>query len=689
MSAITDAAERRPPRAAQLPAGLRRPARALKRGPLWLAGLLWPLALLGPFVPGLPRPSNGGFTWRQELAVALLLSVTFALLRRRDAAGRDTWGPCAGAPRVPAAVLAAFAAWAAASTLWATNVFAAVHYALSWVSYLLLFALLTRAYESPRVLRASLKVLGAAVLVMGAANVIGYLGSANSLLRQNGMGEPLAVSVPLFAALALCVRRRRVALLAGLTAVLAWLAVLQIAERAAFIAVCVGLLVLASAMLATPRFRPRSLGRVGLVTAGLLACLALQFVPSPFEQSAHAPVLSRLGATSAAEANTRSRFLYWGASLEMWRARPLTGVGAGGFNTAMTDARAAFASRHPDSLLTGINERYLNAGAHNEYLQVFAELGAVGLALFVAFCAALVRAAWRALRVARGPVVPGAVASLAVFAVTSGASAISFRWMGSGLMFFFAAALVARFSARPAPEATTRDAHARRRLFDAPARPAPALGLALSLLVACVMAVQAASVQLIASAESSADGARAERLYRAALAVNPLNPAAHFLYGTWLFNRGREREAVPHLRYGVARGFNTSTYYACLAAAEANSGDEAAAERTLALAVRAFPRSVFLRARHAAALARTGRPAEAELEMATALLLDSRAARGWRSLIEDDVDAAIAAGRRDPAATAMPGELRPDDAVFVVLKENERRFPEAVRSGWRALARSN
>ena len=203
------------------------------------------------------------------------------------------------------------------------------------------------------------------------------------------------------------------------------------------------------------------------------------------------------------------------------------------------------------------------------------------------------------------------------------------------------------------------------------------------------MAAQATSVQLIAAAESGADNARAERLYRAALAANPLNPAAHYRFGTWLFHLGREREAAPHLRYGVERGFNASTCYAYLAAAEANSGQEGAAEHTLASAVRAYPRSVFLRVRHAAALARAGREAEAELEMATALLLDSRTARGWRKLIDDDIDAAVAAARRDPAGVASPGELHPDDAVFAVLKENERRFPQAVNSGWRARIRTD
>ena len=200
------------------------------------------------------------------------------------------------------------------------------------------------------------------------------------------------------------------------------------------------------------------------------------------------------------------------------------------------------------------------------------------------------------------------------------------------------------------------------------------------------MCVQAADVLALAAAQQSADPARAERLYRSALAINPLDPATHFNYGVWLIARKREREALSHLRYSVARGFSTSTCYEYLAGAEANEGDAEASERTLAEGVRVYPRSVFLRVRHASALARAGRADESELEMRAALLLDSRAARGWRRLIDEDIDAAIAAARRDPEVP-MPGELQPDDAVFAVLQENERRFPEAVTSGWRARLR--
>lgn len=659
--------------------------------PLGLVAALWPLVLLTPYAPGLPRPVNGGLPWRQETALSALLCVTCALLWRR-ASGADLRLAHAASSRLTrtlVASVAAFALWGATSALWARDPFAAGHYALSWVAYLLFFVLVQLAAARPRLLRASLTVLAAVVFVVSISGVIGHYGSADSLIRRNGLGEPTAVAVPLFAALALRLRGRRAAALCGVTATTAWLSTLQVAERAPFVGLAVGLALLAASMLVFSWHRPRGFRRVLLLCGAFGACALLQVVPSPFAQSAHQPIFARLKETSAAESNTRARMLYWGAALEMWRARPLGGVGAGDYDAAFPNARAAFAAKHPDSPLAGINEQYLPTGSHNEYLQILAELGVVGLTLFAAFASALVAAAFRALGRSRSALAPGAVASLAAFAVSSGASPISFRWMGSGLIFFFAAALVSHFAARPSAREAVPSREPRRILPASPlfARRAFACCFVLSAAVLSLMCVQAAGSFQRARAQASADAASVERLYRSALSWNPSDPATHYDYGIWLYESKREAEAVPHLRLAAERGFNATPCYAYLAGAEASAGDALASERTLAFAVSVYPRSVFMRVRHAAALARVGRAGEAELEMSAALLIDSRAARGWQQLIERDIDPAIEAARRD-SGIAMPGDLVPQEGVFAVLEENERRFPAAVTSGWRARSRS-
>ncbi|HET6669279.1 MAG TPA: hypothetical protein VFH15_03515, partial [Pyrinomonadaceae bacterium] len=67
---------------------------------------------------------------------------------------------------------------------------------------------------------------------------------------------------------------------------------------------------------------------------------------------------------------------------------------------------------------------------------------------------------------------------------------------------------------------------------------------------------------------------------------------------------------------------------------------------------------------------------------ADAMGVDERAARGWYQLINFDIDAALTAAQND-SSLAKPGELQPQTAIYVVLKENERRMNIPATSGWR------
>jgi tetratricopeptide (TPR) repeat protein len=364
----------------------------------------------------------------------------------------------------------------------------------------------------------------------------------------------------------------------------------------------------------------------------------------------------------------------------MLRQRPATGIGADNYDVAFADARARFSARNPDSPLVKINEGFLAVRAHNEYLQILAELGVVGFALFLSFTGALIWAAFCALRRARSPLVPGAIASLATFAISSGASSVSFRWMGSGLVFFFAAALVLRFADGETPGAKPSTI-AFAPLF---ARRMTVAAFAFSLLMLCAMGAQSINVLMNGAAQGSADPVQAESRFRSAIFWNPLDAAAHFNYGMWLQSRGRAKESVPHIRYGIENGINTSVCYVYLASAQAESGDMAASEATLARAIEVYPRSVFLRIRHASALAALGRSEDAKAEYTKALSFNSVAARSWWQLICFGKEAASAAARKDPRNILQPGVLLPVEAVYFVVDENKRRPPDGCNGNTQA-----
>jgi Tfp pilus assembly protein PilF len=172
------------------------------------------------------------------------------------------------------------------------------------------------------------------------------------------------------------------------------------------------------------------------------------------------------------------------------------------------------------------------------------------------------------------------------------------------------------------------------------------------------------------SAQSRANQQQAEQLYTSALRWNPFDASTHLDYGLWLYSEKRASEAVPHLSYALEHGMNASVCYAYLAAAEAVSNDPAAAEQTMARAVGVYPRSVFLRVRHATALRAAGRAEAAEQEFAVALSIDGRTARGWLELMSTGADAATVTAYNDKSV-AMPGELYPENCILVIAAEFE------------------
>ena len=154
-------------------------------------------------------------------------------------------------------------------------------------------------------------------------------------------------------------------------------------------------------------------------------------ITAPVKQMApeNASTVGRIKAAAVSgDSSAQARFLLWGIGLEMLRTHPLLGVGGGNYQANYADARAQFAKRNPQSELVSFNEQLLPIFAHNEYVQILAELGGIGFLLFVLLALSFVRNAALSLRVVkRKLLVIGPAAALLAFAISSGASASSFR----------------------------------------------------------------------------------------------------------------------------------------------------------------------------------------------------------------------------------------------------------------------
>lgn len=673
-------------------------ARLCRRYPLFIVGALWPLVLLAPHVPGIPRAAIGGLPWRQELGLSLLLTVGLGYLLRQ----RRGENPLHIERRMLPVIVTfvALVAWTLASALWAVNPYAAIHLGVQWTTYLIFFLVLTSLFKHPALLRASLTTLAVVVCVLaiacaleswfGAPLTDGNLrGDLKPILRgSGGFGEIMALAAILFAAFSLTAQRRRQALFCGATAVMAWLATLQSLERAPLVGAASGFCLLLAGTVVMKQAAGRPWQRLLLLAAALGLVLFLQ--ASPFSKTdsnaAATSTIDRFHGDLSADISTRARYLFWGVGLEMARAHPVLGVGGNNYETGYATARANFASRYPNSALVSLNEDLLTVYAHNEYVQVLAELGVVGLSLLVLFSGTLAVVFWRTVKMS-SQVIPalGAGGAMFAFAISSGASGSSFRYFGGGLMFFFAAAMLGQLRITPksplVDEPNTR-AYPARQFRQALAF----VLLGATLLGSVVLSAQAAGTVLHGLAQSVGP-TQAESYYLASLRVYPSSPATHFGYGSWLSTQHRDGEALAHLNYAVANGFNSSICYAHLAEAAESSGDLVSAERSLATAVSVYPRSVFLLVAYSSVLGRAGRLETSQSVFARAVLIDKRAAQGWQQLIDHDIDAAFAAARQDKNI-AMPGELAPQTAVFEVLRENERRFPEATSTGWRARMQS-
>ena len=652
----------------------------LFRQPLYLLLLLWPLVLLTPHLPGVPRPAVDGLPWRQELFLSFLLTASLILVwLRRDSLGYEALRKNSRA----ITFLALFVCWILLSSIWANDRYQALHLAMQWTCYLFFFILLLCA--STKAIRKSIPILVVVVWILIVSSALEtWFGApitdsslrvaVKPILRASGtFGELMGVCSVLFAGFSLCVRRTRQAVLLGATAVGCWLGTLQALERAPFIATAAGLLLLVVIALIV-RQRNQQYLRIALLSTAVVAVFVSQSLPVAKEPDALS-IAGRLDQNLHNDSNTHARLLLWAIGFEMLKAYPLTGVGGGNYQVSYDDARAAFASDHPNSSLVGLNDHLLPMFAHNEYVQMLAELGVVGFALFVGFIVTILWEAFRGLRSGwNRMLILTSGSAIVAFMLSSGASASSFRSIGAGLLLFFAAALVLRSKRRPV---THKPLEAKIFLRVATATAAVALTF---------FSIQSTGTTLLALAERS-NPAEAEHYYKTSLRVYPSSAAANFSYGMWLYSKNRFAESVPMLEKALAGGLNSSICYEYLAAAKDASGDNQAAERTLETAVQVYPRSVFLLTRHAVALQRLGRQAEARIEMDRAIAIDAPACRGWEQLIVNDIDAANKAATRDSDIT-LPRDLSPQAAVFAVLRENEIRNPELIHQGWRQRLRS-
>lgn len=369
------------------------------------------------------------------------------------------WPPTRGDVRVPPVVPAvALAAWAGLDAALRGVPAAGVGLALLLLGVVAVLLVCRRLGQEDReVLLIGISGIGLVVAVAGWLGVAGRVGAwafqaqgvwrASSTLSYPNATAALLVPVVLLVLARLVELPRSVPLVLAATGLLAGLG--ATASRAGALALAVGLIVLAG--LRGPRATARAV--VGPCAGALLALVCL--VPSMPAASPSRPLLALIGLCAGLTlAAILARLQRWSAAA-LLLAGALAGglalvvIGGGGTGDAVrTVAEARINLASPDrggalraSLRVIAEHPLIGAGpghadlrwkgpdggiqffayAHNEYAQIAAELGLVGLTLLAVLLVAIARLLWSAR--ATGPsdaAWAGVVAATAAFAVHSG-----------------------------------------------------------------------------------------------------------------------------------------------------------------------------------------------------------------------------------------------------------------------------
>lgn len=287
-------------------------------------------------------------------------------------------------------VLGGFLGWVALSALWAESTPTVVSTFGRYLPNVILFVIV---FTAVRDRRQALLVLGGFLagavasaaygLFFASTAVAGYGGRlTSSNLDPNELAAVLVAGIGISVGLAANLKRKPLAQAATLGAGgFCFLTAMLTGSRGGLVALSAMLI---AAIVFGGRWRSRNL------VLGLIVAFAAVFYISFL---APAAIRERIKETTGEQRTMEGRSTLWEIGERMVKAHPITGVGAGNFQTAsvhyLLEPGAVYRS---DVVLIG------GQVTHNTYLQTAAELGIVGLLLFGSIIVFSLGCAWRGTR---------------------------------------------------------------------------------------------------------------------------------------------------------------------------------------------------------------------------------------------------------------------------------------------------
>jgi O-antigen ligase/Flp pilus assembly protein TadD len=617
--------------------------------------------------PGLSDFANLPQSAVLEIGAAGLLAAALAAPVWRLRARRPEWPPLAGP-------LAAFLAWSALASVWSPGPALALRTWWPWLAGAAAYALVFHVSDRGRDLR---PVLGAA---LAAGVVIALLGIGQAAggwtfvpqafppaatFANKNVAAQFAVSVFPLGLVWMRGPRRDRALAAAAMALLLALVALTRTRSAAAAVLVEGVVLLAW----WGRGRRWPWALAGLAAAALVATITVQM---------------RGAAGSVARVSIEARTAIWRNTLVMIREHPLRGVGLGAHPLVYPayHQRAAI-----DPLFS--SRRQLDF-AHDDYLQLTAELGLVGAGLLamlgIAFGRLVREARTRAQATGDDDVALAAAATAAAAGLLTEAlfSFPAYRALPPWLLALDAGAL----------SVVARGPAAARGFVVAARTPRTVLASAAAvativLVVACSRWLRAdGHVEAARRAEAAGDSARMGAEAGGAVALDAARGDAWFLLGSAALTSGRPADAVHALQEAAGRRPFDAAALANLGLARAAAGDRPGAVAALRRASRITPNEASVSYRLGVLLQESGDSLgalEAFRQSAAAQPGEARAQyrRGLVALRARRLTEAEEALRS--AVALDPGGAGAHKALGVVLLEGGRRdeaathFREALR----------
>lgn len=615
--------------------------------------------------------------WRPETASALFLLLFLAYGWFSGGLSRTVLSFSGIEKRLIIAPIAVFTLWSGMSAIWAHSLSSVIHHTGVWAVYLGWYICGRWILSSRKALERFIVGVCVFVLLLSISPLIEFFTvsilsqSDNTLAaRYSKYTELTNTLFPVIACFAVLTTRRGRSLgyfagfLLGLFVVMSY----SRTGVGVFAIECVAFVVVAFTF---PRFSKTPRPTLIFVGLALAASLSATFLPVLLVE--RSPLVTRVTNQLATE-STQLRELIWDIGLQEFKGNPIVGVGADNFGQEFVPYRGLYAERHPDDQGLSLGDYGLAERAHNEYIQIAAELGVVGIVPFGVLLAGVFLAGIDLLRNAKraSPYTIAAFIGLGAFLASAFVTSYSFRMIQNGIAFFIVLAIaVSGTFGRRASEKTSAARLRKWRIL-----------LVAIALLAVMLATY--SIVRIVALQTAMDGAANNDLdaryveFERAILIDPANATLDWAYAKDLMAHERYKDSAIHFRQAIDKGKATSVDYARLSMAQLLGNDLDGAEATIREALRAYPRSPFLYARLAYILERNGKPGDSATALNQAVSLDKgQALTWWNFMTKGGAEAA-----KESFAQKLPElmELKPSEAIYAIKDEREALHPEEKMS---------